>query len=125
MSSPQQPAKSGTNSMSAYIIGFTLSLMLTLVAYFSVVNEALTGRALLLMVVGLAVAQLLVQLVFFLHLGRENKPRLNLLIFSFAALVIGIVVIGSLWIMDNLNYHMMTPHEMDKHMLQEYDQGGI
>jgi len=120
-----RPVKSGTNSLSAYVIGFTLSLMLTLVAYFSVVNEALTGRALLLMVVGLAVAQLLVQLVFFLHLGRENKPRLNLLIFSFAALVIGIVVIGSLWIMDNLNYHMMTPHQMDEHMMQEYDQGGI
>jgi len=112
------------STMQAYLTGFFLSLMLTLVAYFSVVNQILGGRALLVAVIGLALAQLLVQLVFFLHLGRESKPRHKLMVFAFMLLVIGIVVGGSLWIMDNLNYNMM-PHEMDEHMLQEYDQGGI
>lgn len=127
MASPVKTTSKKTTSQSTlqgYLTGFFLSLMLTLVAYFSVVNEILTGRALLIAVIGLALAQLLVQLVFFLHLGRESKPRHNLMVFGFMLLIIGIVVGGSLWIMDNLNYNMM-PHEMDEHMLQEYDQGGI
>ena len=112
------------STLQGYVTGFFLSLMLTVVAYFSVVKEALSGRALLVTILGLAIAQLLVQLVFFLHLGRESKPRHNLMVFGFMLLIIAIIVGGSLWIMDNLNYHMM-PQEMDQHMLQEYDQGGI
>jgi cytochrome o ubiquinol oxidase operon protein cyoD len=81
---------------------------------------------LLAVVVGLAVAQLLVQLVFFLHLGREPKPRQNLVVFLFMLLVIGILVIGSLWIMHNLNYHMtMTPKQMDQKLLDQYSEGSF
>jgi cytochrome o ubiquinol oxidase operon protein cyoD len=84
----------------------------------------LAGQTLVLVIVGLAVVQLLVQLIFFLHLGKESKPRLNLTIFAFMLLVVGIVAIGSLWIMHNLDYNMM-PKEMNEHMLDQYDKGGI
>ena len=57
-------------------------------------------------IIFLAVVQLVVQLVFFLHLGRERQPRWNLLAFAFMAIVLLILVLGSLWIMNNLNYHM-------------------
>jgi heme/copper-type cytochrome/quinol oxidase subunit 4 len=52
----------------------------------------------------LAIAQLITQLLFFLHLEKEPKPRWNLLVLSFAVTVAVILVFGSLWIMQNLNY---------------------
>ncbi|MET1032930.1 MAG: cytochrome o ubiquinol oxidase subunit IV [Candidatus Saccharimonadales bacterium] len=113
-----------TSTLRAYVTGFALSLMLTAAAYVSVVNEVLTGTMLIAIITCLAIAQLLVQLVFFLHLQRETKPRLNLMVFSFMLIVVGIIVIGSLWIMHNLDYNMM-PHDMNERMLEEYRKGGI
>ena len=57
-----------------------------------------------------AVAQLLVQLVFFLHMGTSPDQRSNLAIFLFTGLVIAIVVCGSLWVMHNANVNMMPTH---------------
>jgi heme/copper-type cytochrome/quinol oxidase subunit 4 len=66
----------------------------------------------------------MVQLFFFLHIGRESKPRLNAAAFLFATLVVTILVAGSLWIMDNLNYHHgahehKTPAEVDEHIIHD------
>lgn len=111
-------------TLRGYIIGFVLSLMLTAAAYVSVVGEVLKGGMLVAVITALAIAQLLVQLVFFLQLQRESRPRLNLVVFAFMLIVVGIIVIGSLWIMHNLDYNMM-PHDMDKHLLEQYQRGGI
>ena len=54
-----------------------------------------------------AVAQLLVQLVLFLHLGTSPDQRSNVAIFLFTGLIIFIVVAGSLWVMHNANVNMM------------------
>lgn len=111
-------------TLTSYIVGFVLATLLTLAAYFAVVNRVSDNdTTLLLIIVGLAVAQLLAQLTFFLHIGRETKPRHNLAIFSLMLLILFILVGGSLWIMDNLNYHMMSPEIMDEHMLEESDKG--
>lgn len=120
----QTVAESPRGRLVAYATGFGLSLLLTITAYVSVVNQSVSRNMLIAVVVGLAVAQLLVQLVFFLHLGREARPRLNLVVFLFMLLVISILVIGSLWIMQNLDYHM-TPKQMDQELLEQYDQGGL
>lgn len=105
-------------SLESYITGFILSLVLTLAAYFCVVNDIITGKAVIVTIVVLAVTQLLVQLIFFLHLDQETKPRLNLLVFLFMTLVLGIIVVGSLWIMYSLDYNMM-PHEAEEYLLEE------
>lgn len=111
-------------SLKNYTIGFVLSIALTLIAYFAVVNHWATGWALIAGIISLAVVQLVIQLVFFLHLGSETKPRWNLVIFLFMLMVLLIIVVGSLWIMNNLNYNMMmSPEEMDKHMLQQSNKG--
>lgn len=108
-------------TLTAYITGFALSLCLTTAAYLLVVNHMLSGRQLALSLAGLAVAQLLVQLLFFLHLGRESKPRWKLLVFWFMLLVLGILVVGSLWIMRNLDYHMMPPQTEINNYLHRHD----
>ncbi len=68
------------------------------------------------MVASLAIVQFFVQLFFFLHLGHESKPRWRILIFSFMLLVVVIVVFGSIWIMQNLDYHHMTPTETKNYL---------
>jgi cytochrome o ubiquinol oxidase operon protein cyoD len=80
-------------------------------------NHVLNIQGLIICVVSLAVVQLLIQLFFFLHLGHESKPRLNLITLLVAVLVIGMVVGGSVWIMHNLNYNMsMSQQEINKYM---------
>jgi cytochrome o ubiquinol oxidase operon protein cyoD len=61
---------------------------------------------------------LLVQLIFFLHLGRGSNVRWNILVLSFASLVVIIIVTGSLWIMNNLDYHM-GGHDMDTYIIKD------
>ena len=95
-----------------YISGFILSIALTLVAFMMVSDKLLHGWALTIALMTCAVIQLMVQLIFFLHLDHEKKPRWNLQAFLFMALVLIIIVFGSLWIMNNLNYHMTTPEEI-------------
>jgi len=112
-----------TGSITSYIIGFVLSVALTLGAYYLVVNHVLDGTKLLATIVGLAIAQLIVQLIFFLHMNKEAKPRWNLMVFSFMVLVVFIVVIGSIWVMYNLDYNMMPKEELEQHMIHESEKG--
>jgi cytochrome o ubiquinol oxidase operon protein cyoD len=107
-----------------YTIGFILSLLLTLVAYDLVVYRS--ASAWLLAILGLlAVTQMIVQLVFFLHLGDEVRPRYKFASFVFMAGILVIVVGGSLWIMDNLNHNMMqmSPTEKTNYMMTQHDKG--
>lgn len=92
-------------NLKSYTIGFVLSIVLTIIPYKLVVDEALTGWNMIYLLLAFAVTQLAVQAVFFLHLSREAKPRWNQTVFAFMLLVVLILVIGSLWIMRNLNYH--------------------
>lgn len=88
-----------------YTIGFVFSILLTLLAFWF--SYTLGSLAVPLIVVA-ACIQLLVQLTFFLHLGSKATPTSWTVLFSFALIIIGIVVGGTLWIMHNLNrLHMM------------------
>lgn len=104
---PIQSKHTESGSFKAYLLGFVLSILLTLSSFYLVMEKSLSGWTLLFTISGLALIQAIVQLVLFLHLGKEKKPRLNLLIFLFMALVLVIIVFGSIWIMENLNYRTM------------------
>jgi cytochrome o ubiquinol oxidase operon protein cyoD len=100
----------------SYIIGFILSIITTVLAYVLVVNNVLPKETLIYAVMGIAVVQLAIQLIFFLHLGHGG--RWKVVTFIFALLIVLIVVIGSIWIMHNLDYNMMqmTPEQMNEYM---------
>lgn len=104
----------GAGTMKSYITGLGLSIVLTLVAYFVVTSQLLESWAIISIIVLLAVLQFAVQLIFFLHLGQESKPRWNVTAFVFMLVVLIILVFGSLWIMNNLNYHTMSPTDTTK-----------
>ena len=101
-----------------YTAGFVFSVLLTLIAYLLVTKHYLSGWGLTAGILGLAVVQLMVQLVAFLHLGRESRPRWNLLAFLFMTMVVLIVVLGSLWIMHHLNYNM-TPQDTNSFLIKD------
>lgn len=96
-------------TIKAYVVGFALSLLLTLLAFavvgFPEYSHAFIYGALAV----LALSQLLVQVICFLRLNtRSTQDRWNLLAFVFTLIVVLILVGGSLWIMVNLNYNMMN-----------------
>lgn len=101
-------------SLFAYIIGFFTSLFLTCTSFFLVVSNLISGTALVVTLVSLALLQAMFQLLFFLHLGQEAKPRWETLIFFFMLLILVIVAFGSLWIMHDLDDRLMSDmkHEM-------------
>lgn len=112
------PAEKTDGLLASYVVGFVLSLVTTLTAYGIVVKHWLTGNGLVLALLSLALAQFVVQLLFFLHVGRETKPRWRFIMLLLALLVVLIVVLGSIWIMYNLNYRMM-PGEMEEYLRQQ------
>ncbi len=101
-----------------YTVGFVLSLILTYVAYHIVVNQTLSSNLLLVSILGLAFAQLLVQIFYFLHLGRGPKPKWNLYFFVATAGMIVMVVGGSILIINNLHYNM-SPVEQAKKLVDK------
>jgi cytochrome o ubiquinol oxidase operon protein cyoD len=112
---------SGHGSVRSYAIGFVLSIALTLEAFILVLNHSFSHPAVLVLILIMAIVQMLVQLFFFLHLDRAAKAPWNILVLICMGIVISIVVFGSLWIMQNLNYHMMSPAETEKYMQKNED----
>lgn len=107
-----------------YIIGFVSSIVLTLTAYLLVTNKIGSTAVLVGVLSFLAVIQFLVQLVFFLHLGEERKPRWKLFVMLFMFVIAFLIIVGSIWIMNNLNYRMMaSPKQMEQYMRSQ--NGGI
>lgn len=116
MRKPELHTRNSAVPYKSYVVGFVLSVLTTLLAYFFVVNELWPKETLVYIVMAIAVVQLIVQVVFFLHIGRGS--RWKLITFIFTILIVAIVVVGSIWIMDNLNYNMMdmTPQEQQQYM---------
>lgn len=105
----------------SYATGFISSVVLTLLAYGIVIHDVFadywTPAIVAIILAGLATLQLVVQLVFFMHLGDEPKPRWKLMSFIFAFIILAVIVFGSLWIMFDLNSRMMmSPTDMIKYM---------
>jgi cytochrome o ubiquinol oxidase operon protein cyoD len=102
-------AHNAHGSLKTYVVGFALSLILTLLSFGCVMSGAVPQHLAVPGLVVFCVAQLLVQLVFFLHMSAAPGQRDNLSIGVFTLLIIAIVVVGSLWVMHNMNTYMMHP----------------
>src|SRR5262249_52933010 len=102
-------------SLPKYITGFVLSVVLTMAAYLLVTRSSFSHAAVIWIISGLAVVQFLVQMVFFLHIGDERRPRWKLGVLCFMLGIILILVLGSIWIMNNLDYRM-TPQQMNEYL---------
>jgi cytochrome o ubiquinol oxidase operon protein cyoD len=100
-----------------------LSLALTFFAYHVVTEHELGMTMTLGIIVALAVFQFVVQMICFLHMDVTTASRDRLIVLGFAGVIVAILVVGSLWIMNNLNNRMMpTTDQMEQYMS---DQTGI
>ena len=109
------------NLYKLYAAGFIFSMALTIMAYHLVVYHLLPAMILLVTILVLAFVQLAVQLIFFLHLNQEKRPRWNLVMFITTFGLILIVVVGSIWIMNHLNYNMMSSPQQIEQYTQSQD----
>lgn len=86
-------------SVKSYTIGFFSSLVLTFIPLAVVMNGWFEGKVSTIILMTAAVLQLAVQLIFFMHLREEKKPRYNLMSLIFGLVIMLLIVAGSMWIM--------------------------
>jgi cytochrome o ubiquinol oxidase operon protein cyoD len=101
--------------LGTYVSGYLLSIYLTLTAYLLVTNHAFDNTVLVSLLVLLALLQFFVQLVYFLHLNATSGSRWRLYVFTMMVVIVAILVFGSIWIMNNLNYRM-SPQQINNYM---------
>jgi cytochrome o ubiquinol oxidase operon protein cyoD len=105
--------------VTAYVIGFVGSLLITLGAYTLATHHALTTVNIILLGI-LALLQFAVQCIFFLHLGpHTDRPRAAT--FAISLVVVLILIVGSIVIMQNLNGRMMPDAAHMQHYMEEGD----
>lgn len=116
-----QSASHATPALLTYAIGYFLSLALTFGIFGITYVHIQSGHILMshellhFWIVVFALLQCVLQAVFFLHLSGKPGARLNLLSFLFTVYSVVFIVIGSLWIMNNLQYNM-TADEISRYM---------
>lgn len=97
-------------SVKEYVIGLILSIVLTAIP-FGLVMTGAAGEALSITLILLcAVAQVMVQLVFFLHMNASSEQFWNTTSGVFAVILVAILIVGSIWIMRHLNHNMLMGH---------------
>ncbi|PXW25537.1 cytochrome o ubiquinol oxidase subunit IV [Paraburkholderia caballeronis] len=95
-------------SIGSYLTGFVLAVVLTAASFWVVLHGGFSRETALIGLAVLAVVQILVHLVYFLHLNTSSGQRWNVMAFAFTVLTLAIVVIGTLWVMHNVTMNMMS-----------------
>ena len=97
-----------TGSLRGYLTGFALAAILTIIAFWLVMGQVIDNRlATIIIVLALAVVQIFVHIIYFLHLDTRSEGGWNMLAFIFAAVLVVIVLGASIWVLYNENANMM------------------
>jgi cytochrome o ubiquinol oxidase operon protein cyoD len=91
----------------SYSVGLGLAILATIASFVVAQTDLLWPPGVAVGLVVLAFAQIGVHLVFFLHLGSGPDNTNNILALAFGVLVVFLVIVGSIWIVDNLHANMM------------------
>ena len=95
-----------------YLIGLVLATLLTFVSFYVAKSNLFWQPSLPIALVVLAIAQMAVHVIFFLHITTGPDNTNNILALAFGILIVTLVVVGSLFIMYNLNHNMMPMDQM-------------
>jgi cytochrome o ubiquinol oxidase subunit IV len=101
-----------SGSLLSYTAGLGLALLLTGASFIVAQTDLLWAPGVAAGLAVLAVAQMGVHLVFFLHIGTDSEATNNVLALAFGVFIVVLVVAGSLWIIAHLNQNMLTPAQM-------------
>ena len=90
-----------------YLVGLALAVLLTATSFFIAGTDLVWAPSIPVALVVLAIAQMGVHLVFFLHITTGPDNTNNVMALAFGVLIVVLLMAGSLWIMSNLNHNMM------------------
>ena len=100
------------STFSGYMIGFFLSIILTAIPFAVVMGDVFENRTTTVLVIsGFAVVQILVHMVFFLHMNGKVEGGWTMLSTIFTVIFVFIVISGTLWVMYHMNANMMPGHQ--------------
>ena len=105
---PGSPHNNIMSEVTAYVIGLALALILTGVSFWVASTSVLWGPGVAVGLVVLAIAQMGVHLVFFLHITSGPDNTNNVLALAFGVLIVFLVMVGTIWIMAHMNANMMS-----------------
>ena len=94
-------------SVRSYVTGFILSVLLTAVPFALVMTHAVPAGEAIAVALGLGAVQMVVHLVYFLHMNAASSRSWNMAAMVFTLIILGIVIAGSLWVMYHLDVNMM------------------
>lgn len=95
-------------SLRGYLTGFVLAAILTIIPFWLVMGHVISSPlATTVIVLGLAAAQIVVHVIYFLHLDTKSEKGWNMLAFIFTIVLVVIVLGASVWVMYNENANMM------------------
>lgn len=98
----------GPKKLGLYLVGFISCSILTLLSFEAVMSQRFSKLEVLALIFSSACMQFLVQVIFFLRLTTQTEQgRTNIMTFLFTVVILISIILGSLWIMWNLNYYMM------------------
>jgi cytochrome o ubiquinol oxidase subunit IV len=100
-----------------YLIGFGLSVILTAVPFWLVMTGAISSKDVAAFtVVALALTQIVVHMIFFLHMDTKSESGWTFMALIFTIVLIAIALSGSLWVMYHLTANMMpmSPHDINQ-----------
>ncbi len=92
-----------------YLLGFALAVVLTIASFWASRTDLIYGPSLAVAFLVVAVAQMGVHLIFFLHITTDPDNTNNVMALAFGVLIVCLVVFGSIWVMTHLNQNMTSP----------------
>lgn len=99
---------SAHGSLRSYSVGLILSIILTVIPFYMVMERSLAPGALMAVIFILAVVQVIIQAIYFLHLTKDAEGGWNLLTLCFTVMTLALIVGGSIWIMFHLHMNTMS-----------------
>jgi len=90
-----------------YMTGFALSAILTIIPFWLVMGNVLAPETTKWVILGFAAVQLIVQMMYFLHLNSKAEGGWNMMALILTIVILVIVMAGSIWVMHHMNTNMM------------------
>jgi len=104
------------STFKGYMTGFVLAVILTAIPFWLVMGNVFDKSSTTAMVIlGFAVVQILVHMVYFLHMNAKSEHGWTMLALIFTIVVVVITLSGSLWVMYHMNHNMMPGMMQDMH----------
>lgn len=97
-------------STKEYVTGLVLSIVLTVIPFSMVMLKLASPIVAIIIILACAIAQILVQAIFFLHMNSSSEQSWNVMTGLYTVFIVVFLVVGSMWIFDHLHHNMLMGH---------------